>query len=458
MIIKNKSHYFFKCTLICLLITNLYSHSRVAFSRPGMFIRTPSSLIQKSNSYFIGLSTEVINTNKNISSKSIHFTANSINGFQYGVSYSQRARITNLLTTPSPEVSFHFNKEVYHNNNFIINVGAQDIVYHSEDENQISAFISLINRNIDLGKQYKLQSAVGFGTGKINSDSYDYSAGIAKSPDFFAGIKIFTPIFQKLGGLTLFADYDGEGVNIAAKIFSTKNTILKLGITHFENIVKFNTLQNIENETIYDNSPGLSIGLDFRIPTNESNLSSIEESNIPCYMAIDEQNWHNPLSLNEECNDITLLHLTSNINQAFESLNDSLLMLNQDLMLEQKNNMSLSSQTKILQDSIYIQYLNHKISQSEINIAMKHLSNSLQHFYLEDYRLALNEVDLAKKYLPDLAYIYARKGSIYYKLGNINQATINWNIALQLDPEYIEVRQMLANIKINNANLDVLSN
>ena len=133
-------------------------------------------------------------------------------------------------------------------------------------------------------------------------------------------------------------------------------------------------------------------------------------------------------------------------------------MLNQDLMLEQKNNMSLSSQTKILQDSIYIQYLNQKISQSEINMAMKHLSNSLQHFYLEDYRLALNEVDLAKKYLPDLAYIYARKGSIYYKLGNINQATINWNIALQLDPEYIEVRQMLANIKINKANLDVLSN
>ena len=71
MIIKNKSHYFFKCTLICLLITNLYSHSRVAFSRPGMFIRTPSSLIQKSNSYFIGLSTEVINTNKNISQNSL---------------------------------------------------------------------------------------------------------------------------------------------------------------------------------------------------------------------------------------------------------------------------------------------------------------------------------------------------------------------------------------------------
>ena len=458
MIIKNKSHHFFKYILICLLITNLYSHSRVAFSRPGMFVRTPSSFIQKSNSYFIGLSTEIINTNNNIFSKSIHFTANSINGFQYGLSYSQRARTTNLLTAPSPEVSFHFNKEIYNNDNFIINVGAQDIIYHSKEENQISAFISLINKNIDLGYQYKLQSALGFGTGKINADSYSNDTGIAKSPDFFVGIKISTPIFQKLGGLTLLADYDGEGVNIAASIFPSKNIILKLGITHFENIIKFNTLENIANETIYDNSPGLSIGLDFKIPTNENSLSSIQKSDIPCYLSVDEKNRHSPLSLNVECNDELLKHLASNINYAFESLHDSLLMLSQDFILEQKMNMSLSNQTKILQDSIYMQYLNQRILQSEINIAMKHLSNSLQHYYLEDYRYALEEADLATLYLPDLAYIYARKGSIYYKLGDINQATINWNIALKLDPEYIEVRQMLANIKINDVNLDILSN
>ena len=48
---------------------------------------------------------------------------------------------------------------------------------------------------------------------------------------------------------------------------------------------------------------------------------------------------------------------------------------------------------------------------------------------------------------PDMAIAYARKGSIYYQMGNLQQATINWNIALQLDPEYKEVREMLSNIK-----------
>ena len=180
MISNNKPHYLFKYIVICFFITNLYSHSRVAFSRPGMFIRTPSSLIQKENNYFIGLSTEIINTDQNIFSKSIHFKATNINGFEYGVSYSQRAQAsvflddgTTKVESPKAEVSFHFNKEIYSNNNFIINVGIQDVLYHSEEENQVSAFLSIINKNINMGNQFKLQSAVGFGTGKINSDSYN---------------------------------------------------------------------------------------------------------------------------------------------------------------------------------------------------------------------------------------------------------------------------------------------
>ena len=48
---------------------------------------------------------------------------------------------------------------------------------------------------------------------------------------------------------------------------------------------------------------------------------------------------------------------------------------------------------------------------------------------------------------PNLAIAYARKGSIYYRLGDISQATVNWNIALMLDPEYNEVRTVLMNLK-----------
>ena len=44
---------------------------------------------------------------------------------------------------------------------------------------------------------------------------------------------------------------------------------------------------------------------------------------------------------------------------------------------------------------------------------------------------------------PNLALAYARRGSIYYKLGDVQRATINWNLALRLDPEYTDVRNIL---------------
>ena len=48
---------------------------------------------------------------------------------------------------------------------------------------------------------------------------------------------------------------------------------------------------------------------------------------------------------------------------------------------------------------------------------------------------------------PSLAIAYARKGTVYYKMGDIQNATINWNLALKYDPEYTEVQKMLLNVK-----------
>ena len=60
---------------------------------------------------------------------------------------------------------------------------------------------------------------------------------------------------------------------------------------------------------------------------------------------------------------------------------------------------------------------------------------------------ALNQVEKVIKMFPSLAIAYARKGTIYYKMGDIQNATINWNLALKYDPEYTEVQKMLLNIK-----------
>jgi tetratricopeptide (TPR) repeat protein len=57
--------------------------------------------------------------------------------------------------------------------------------------------------------------------------------------------------------------------------------------------------------------------------------------------------------------------------------------------------------------------------------------------------VALSEVNIAIELNPNLAIAYGRRGSIYYKLGDTRRATLNWNVALQLDPEFTEIYEML---------------
>ena len=101
--------------------------------------------------------------------------------------------------------------------------------------------------------------------------------------------------------------------------------------------------------------------------------------------------------------------------------------------------------------------LDDKIVEINLNKAMKHLSKSLSFYYTQNYRDALEETDKAISIFPNLAIAYARKGSIYYRLGDQDRATVNWNIALKLDPEYEEVREILISLKENNnLNSDIL--
>ena len=110
-------------------------------------------------------------------------------------------------------------------------------------------------------------------------------------------------------------------------------------------------------------------------------------------------------------------------------------------------NNSLNQTIETLEDSIRHLHLDMTISEVNLNKAMKYLSNSLNLYYSKNYSLALEETDRALDIFPNLAIAYARKGSIYYRLGDVKRATINWNIALNLDPEYKEVRSVLVQLK-----------
>jgi len=462
---KNRKY---KFVLIGLLVTNLFAHSRVAFSRPGSFIRTPSSIVDShSNKYYIGFTNEAINTNDFISSNAVFFRGTSKHGYEYGLSYVQHAPLNSEDLTPLSETSFHIHKEMYNKNNFIINMGIHDALYQTTKDNQISLFISFINSNIILKNNYTLQTAIGFGSGKVNYDSYDYIEEVDHDLNIFLGLKFNTPILTKYSekGLQLMIDYDGRGLNFGMNIPITQQIVIKTGFTQLNNFNDFNDYSDEESELIYSDAPGISIGFEFELPTatqTSPNLSETQtgymlqnrETKNECFFLIQEGEFHDPLSVNSECEDKKLVELVKNFNMHITSLHDTLVINQQALKTEKTTNLSLKNQTKTLQDSINIQYLNKRISQSEMNIGMKFLSNSLKNFYEGDYYLALENIDQAQKYLPHLAYTYAREGSIYYKLGNLQKATMNWNIALQLDPEYSEVREMLANIKIDQSDIE----
>ena len=114
-----------------------------------------------------------------------------------------------------------------------------------------------------------------------------------------------------------------------------------------------------------------------------------------------------------------------------------------------EHNAQMEQQIRVLIDSSRGLRLENQVFKSNLNKTMRHLSRSLRHYYSEDYMLALQEVELAIQLNPELAVAYARRGSIYFKLGDEQKATINWNLALKLDPEYDEVRKILKALRDN---------
>ena len=103
----------------------------------------------------------------------------------------------------------------------------------------------------------------------------------------------------------------------------------------------------------------------------------------------------------------------------------------------------MEQHSKFLEDSLNGVKLNTNVGEQKMNDAMRHLSRSLRYFYAGNYRASLQEVEASLELNPNLALAYARRGSIYYKLGDIQRATINWNLALRMDPEYDDVRNVL---------------
>jgi len=79
----------------------------------------------------------------------------------------------------------------------------------------------------------------------------------------------------------------------------------------------------------------------------------------------------------------------------------------------------------------------------KINQATVHLIAALEFYYSENYYQAIDECNRAIDLAPDLSLSYIRLASIYYRLGDIEEALYQLRFAQNMDPNNSEIRKML---------------
>ena len=83
---------------------------------------------------------------------------------------------------------------------------------------------------------------------------------------------------------------------------------------------------------------------------------------------------------------------------------------------------------------------------TEIRLALEHMQRGLEFYYKEEYELSLKEYEKVTTLVPTFSIAYARLGSIYYKLGDLEKARENWEQSLELDPSNDSLKLFLKRI------------
>ena len=441
-------------SILVLLGSMVLGSTRVAYTRPGLMMRVPTSSNQKTPYLFrTGFGTEIHNFDPFNTAKGVYAEMELNKGFSLGFSAVQGGDTTSLALLkesqqkPVVEFGFHFQQRVFTYNDISLTVGLQDVVFQNDQTSDeilslntsLLSFFTVLASEKDLG-EYKMNTYMGFGSGglapmdtiEVDPDSAGTSAGV------FLGFVLKTPYFARRGGMDIVGEFDGTGVNVGLRIPLTSDYRLNLGFTHIEKLPEW-------GNRYWSGHPGFSLGLDMAVPRDPRRRVQGGPSS--------PTNIYGPGDGTPGEAETMPLHRDSTIamaNVAVETLRDSMALMNNEMrnLLVRLNAMEQNS--KFLSDSLSSLKLETNVSEQNMNEALRHLSRSLRYFYAGDYREALKEVDLALELNPNLALAYARRGSIYYKLGDVQRATINWNLALRLDPEYTDVRNILKALHENN--------
>ena len=426
-----------KYIITFLIILNCsYSATRIAYLRPGPMMKIPFSMSGTSPYLFTaGFGTEFHNLAPINTAKGFYYNMQAggwLLGFSTG-SAGDTTRIANLDvgTYRAPvEFGFHLQRQLYSKDNISFSLGLQDIVFENKtsglnlDPNELS-FFGVISSE-QMIRDFKVNTFLGFGTGgfgAIDTIEVDSLKTSGTAAGVFMGLIFNTPYLDKWGGIDIVGEFDGNGINVGLRIPLTSDYRLNLGFTHIEKLPNW-------KDRYWEGHAAFTLG--FEISAARSSGVKVPGGGpSPNILPNDKVSLSNV--------DTTLMMA----DYAVSTLRDSMGMMNNEMRNLMIRLAAMEQHSKFLEDSLKAVKLNNNVSEQKMNDAMRHLSRSLRYFYAGNYRSSLQEVESALELNPNLALAYARRGSIYYKLGDVQRATINWNLALRMDPEYDDVRNVL---------------
>jgi len=425
--------------LSLILFSTIFGATRVAYLRPGPMMKIPYTSIGPSPYLFTaGFGSELHNLSPFNTAGGAYFSMDINSGWTLGFSTAQSADTTRLAnlevsTYKAPvEFGFHIQRRVYVRENIAFTVGLQDIVFENKtkglnlDPKELS-FFGIVSSQKQIG-QYNMNTFIGFGTGgfgaidTVNTDTLTEEI-TGTNAGVFAGAVFNTPYLEKWGGIDIVGEFDGNGINVGLRIPLTSDYRLNLGFTHIEKLPKW-------KERYWEGHAGLTVGFEITAPRGSAIKTPGSGPAPPIYEP-------GPIHMAEM--DTTLMLADYMVT----TLRDSMGMMNNEMRNLITRLSAMEHHSKFLEDSLKAVRLNNNVNEQKMNEAMRHLSRSLRYFHAGDYRTSLQEVESALDANPNIALAYARRGSIYFKLGDIQRATINWNLALRMDPEYDDVRNVL---------------
>ena len=435
--------------IIAATALNLDAQTSLNYSRPGPMMHIPTSSLYN-ESYLLRIGVAGQSTRGAFETefwnKGAFLETDITRDFRLGLSAIQSG-----ANSGENDIALHIQNRLLTYGETAVGIGVNDISISSttvdssgiEERVKNLSYYMLLSRENSFS-DYNLKTYLGVGSGRYGSNFGKYDLDTTTTPGdtiktakensigFFLGLLLNTNIMADRGGLDFIIEWDGVGINAGVKVPLTQEYHVNVGFSNIQNLPYLGEDR--------ENPPGIGIGLDYFLPRVKSAASKqrggikvsgvVTEDGLPTRTVIDSS-WH-------KAQERQLLVLRDSLRMSSSEIEHLNRMVEH---LEQRN--------QVLEDSVASLQLARHVSDAQINQALKHLSRSLRLFYNEEYDDALIEINEALEYNPNLALAYARRGSIYYKLNQIDRATINWNIALQIDPGYDEVRNILRALNEN---------